>query len=475
MTTLGLIFLTAAVAAVWRFGRNALPWLLSAAIALPSSVALVAGGNGLVPFYAIAPFALAATVLALLRRQKGSQSGREQLGCTALCLFVAWTLVITALGPTVFAGVSVLRPRGGIDNEIASPSRLDYTISHVAQIAYLLLGVSVVFFLAQRGRLSPALPAAGFGLGTGLSSLVLLAEQVGLPWPANLLSNSPNLRYIDYTQQLEPRFRGVFVEPAALAAFSIAAMAFFVSFIAQSRGRARVWSAGGGALCGVNLIASGAGTALVGGLIVVLVAVAIGVYRFLAGATRWPVRTVMAACAAFLPFLVIAPIFYNGSVEIAKDKLVSDSLSVRTGSNLFSLNLAIETYGIGVGLGSHRPSSLYLMLLTCVGVVGLTLFLAAVLTIVRQAWRVPAARPAAWGMVAILLTRLVGGPDLSTPMFWLCLGVCAHAAWRTPGAWLGVVGDLHQSLARSSSCPQLLSCPPTDQRARKGRTPADSG
>ncbi|MCA1602308.1 MAG: hypothetical protein LC776_11915 [Acidobacteria bacterium] len=252
MTTLGLIFLTAAVAAVWRFGRNALPWLLSAAIALPSSAALVAGGNGLVPFYAIAPFALAATVLALLRRQKRSQSGREQLGCTALCLFVAWTLVITALGPTVFAGVSVLRPRGGIDNEIASPSRLDYTISHVAQIAYLLLGVSVVFFLAQRGRLSPALPAAGFGLGTGLSSLVLLAEQVGLLWPANLFSNSPTLRYIDYTQQLEPRFRGVFVEPAALAAFSIAAMAFFVSFIAQSRGRARVWSAGGGALCGVN-------------------------------------------------------------------------------------------------------------------------------------------------------------------------------------------------------------------------------
>ena len=449
VTTLGLIFFTAAAAATWRFGRDALPWLLSAAIALPSSVALVVGGNGLTPFYAIAPFALGAIVLALLRRQKTSQSGREQLGSTALLLFVAWTLAITALGPTVFAGLPVLRPRGGTDSEIASPSRLDYTVSHVAQIAYLLLGVGVVFFLAQRRRLSPALPAAGFGLGTGLSSLALLAQQVGLPWSADLFSNSPTLRYIDYTQQLEPRFRGVFAEPAALSAFSIEAMAFFVSLAAQSRGRARVWSAAAGVLCGVNLIASGAGTALVGGLIVVLAAVAIVVYRFLAGTSRWPVWAVTVGCATFLPFLVMVPTFYSGAVEITEEKLVSDSFAVRTGANLFSLNLAIETYGIGVGLGSHRPSSLYLMLLACVGVVGLALFLAAVLTIVRQAWRVPAARPAAWGVVALLLTRLVGGPDLSEPTFWLCLGVCAHAAWRTPAAWLGVAGDLHRPSARS--------------------------
>lgn len=431
MTTLGLIFILVAGAAALRFGRAALPWLLSAGIAFPVSAALVAGSNAVYPFFLTA-FVVAIAVIAwFLSRQRGVPATTEEApGRRALLLFTAWCCLITVFAPLAFAGIPVLDPRAGVDEQVFRPNPLQFTVSNLAQLLYVLLGVAVVIFLARAPKLSPAVPALGFGLGTGLSSLQLTAEAVGLPWPRHVFSNSPNVRYIDMTSEGELRFRGLFAEPSMLATFSITALVFFILLASHRAGRARAGYLALAGLSLLNLLLSEAGTAVVAGAAIALVVVGRGLYRFLAGRSRWQPGLVGVGLAGFVVAVWFAPQIFASAVDLLSSKLGSGgSYEVRSAANLFSLQVLADTWGLGAGLGSNRPSSFATMLISCVGVVGTALFLAAVVPLVRSAARRPEWRPTAWALVAFFITKSVAGANMSEPLMWLCLGVCAHAAW----------------------------------------------
>ena len=88
----------------------------------------------------------------------------------------------------------------------------------------------------------------------------------------------------------------------------------------------------------------------------------------------------------------------------------------------------LRSWGVGIGLGSVRASSLVFTLLGAVGVVGAILFVAAMLAIIVPALRLRAHAPVVWALVAGLIGKLIAGPDLSdsSGVLWLSLGVLAH-------------------------------------------------
>src|SRR6185312_9230318 len=81
-------------------------------------------------------------------------------------------------------------------------------------------------------------------------------------------------------------------------------------------------------------------------------------------------------------------------------------------------------------LGANRASSFFPGLLSTVGLVGTLLFAVAVVGLVRRGAAVREYRPVAWALVALLVVKVIAGPDLSdtSGIMWLSLGLLSRAA-----------------------------------------------
>lgn len=422
--------LTALIVAIGIYRPRVIPWALGASAGLSSTVGFVIKGNGAVPFFLFAMVIAAFSVAEFLRNRysKGKLVGP---GKRPLLAFAAYSLLITMVGPVVFRGIPVLMPRGGTDDEVTSPSTLEFTISHFAQASYLVLGLFVVFYLARLPRISPLIPAAGFWVGIGLSGAQLVAGMVGITWPTKMFSNSPNVRYIDFTSDgSEPRFRGIFAEPASLGLFAVTALAFFATSAFATKEYRKAVNIFGAIISALLIIEGRTGTALIGGIIVIAASLCFVVFMFIAGKAKWhPLVFVL------IPFLAAALMLAKGRIltyamDIIDGKVGSASYSVRTASNDFSVDILIDTVGFGAGLGSSKPNSFFAMLISCVGVIGTVLFVIAILLLIKGCWKHPEARASAWALLAFFLVKAVGGSTMSTPIMFVLMGVCAHYAWK---------------------------------------------
>jgi len=429
VTLFGVLVGLALLLALFRWTTR-LPWLLSLSLGAPASATVVAAGQSVAAFQLIL---LVAAPIAMLGWIRTRHNPFDWPGFPALVVLVAWTGLVTLAGPVVFDGVDVLSPRGGIDEQIADPSPLAFTVSNLAQVAYLVLGAVLICLLAGYRRLTPHLLAPGLGLAMALSAWRLLHDKAGIPYPLSFFDNSTGGKYIDTTSTGAYRLRGVFPEPAGLALYAIAALVLAVAMIARTRGWARVGYLALAVVAAVNLFYARSGTAVIAGGVIAAMALAVAVERaFRRGAAVMPLA--ILACAATTAFLV----FYQPVVSylggLIGDKVASTSYFSRTEADLFALRLAVDTFGLGVGLGSNRPSSLWPMLVSCVGVVGTVAYLVLVLTLLVRAARVPIWRPMFWVLLAVLVTKSVAGSNLSDPLLVFSLGLCAYAAARGSGA-----------------------------------------
>lgn len=153
-------------------------------------------------------------------------------------------------------------------------------------------------------------------------------------------------------------------------------------------------------------------------------------WRFFIQQRRVPTFAPVIVLISIIALILALPTLTSSASGLAGSKLDSASFQNRWATATFSLNLAADVWFIGVGLGSNRPSSFIPMMMSCVGIIGTVLFLVALFKIMRKAWRQDAFRPVVWALVAFFLTKVFGGSSLHEPLMWVCIGVCAYAAWR---------------------------------------------
>ncbi|WP_139977483.1 hypothetical protein [Nocardioides litoris] len=432
MTPLGLVTLVA-VALCLKDWRRRFPWLLSASLVLPISAAFVLPGLALTPFFTVA---LVLSALLAWDWARGRVALFSWPGAGLLVAFVTWVVLVTLAGPALFAGIPVLNNRdeaGGL----VSLLPLAYTGSNVAQPAYLGLGVVVICFLATRERISTTLFLPGLLGCMSLSTWRLLHDKVGLPFPTGLTDSDQYL----YVETTEYRLRGVFTEPSTLAHYGTAAFALSLVVLTIGRRRAdhgaawvpTLWVAL--AVCSaVNIVFARSGTALVGGLAVLAVVAGIVVVRA-SRSGRGLTTTSIATCLGGIVVLQSWGTIGGYVSGLFTDKVQSGSFDQRTFSDEFSLRLFLDVHGVGVGLGSNKPSSLWPMLLSCTGLVGTLLFTALVGYLVLGAARRVETLGAAVVVTSLVITKSVAGSFLSEPLLLLGLSVCAHAVaaprWTT--------------------------------------------
>ena len=110
------------------------------------------------------------------------------------------------------------------------------------------------------------------------------------------------------------------------------------------------------------------------------------------------------------------------------DKAEGMSFASRLVADLGSFVLFENTYGLGVGLGSSRPSSLIMTLISTVGIVGTTLFAMVLYRIVKL---FPGRRASSvlqmsfWSLIGLLVAQATGVPDINRPALWALLIVVA--------------------------------------------------
>jgi hypothetical protein len=425
MTTLTLVTLAVVLygAVTGRYGRA-----LALGGATPVGAALAFGDTAVPTFYFVALGAAAGLALGLLSRTRRFQTldAPRIPGVAALVFLTLWAVLITLAAPLLFDGMSVLSP-GGAEGRLSAGV---VTPSNVAQIIYLVLGVCVVVFLARSPRTVPQIIGTAAGLATVLSFWAYLHSTFGAPYPIGFFDNSPAFVFIETAPGDVQRFRGIFSEPAGLATSSLVTAAYMLSRAPQVRALRRL---------GVLLVAaialflgaiSTSATFFVAGLALLLLSAVVFLSKFVL--RRGPLNplSVTVACAAVIASLWLLPILATAIDEVVSEKVASSSFSERSGANTLSYELLFRTFGLGVGLGSHRPSSFLAALLSTIGIVGTVLFAIAVGTLIREGYAVRAFRPVVWALTALLITKFVSGPDLAdtSGILWMSLGVLAHAA-----------------------------------------------
>lgn len=388
--------------------RDWFVYILAVAASLPATAAVSTSTTSVAPFFVLAILATGLAVLAVLAGEGGMENRRAW---RALVQFAVVALAVTAFAPAFFPDIRILSPRSGIDSALVAPMPLDYTPSMLAQAAYLVLGLGTAAYLAQQ-RSRPNVLEWAFVSGIVTSTAALVA---GDRWPQAAFRDFQGAAYNDFDQ----RHAGVFPEPSVLSVFGIAAATYYLLEFRCTKGRRRYGSGVMFLLSLVNLLMAGSGTAAASLLIVgaLLVTVYFGAMIF-AGRRVHPLAPVVIPA---LVLLGLEPRVRSLLSDVIADKLASQSATNRFAADGFSFEIAQDTFGIGVGLGANRPSSFALMLLSTVGVVGLTLFAVASF---RLIWPAISQSPATtWSMTALLIAKSVADPNLSTPLLWLSAGV----------------------------------------------------
>ena len=235
-----------------------------------------------------------------------------------------------------------------------------------------------------------------------------------------------------------PRTNGPFSEPAALSAFLCGTT--FASAWLLMHGR-------GSRLVKLTLAASVFGmvlsTSTTGFIVLFAGAGLAGVYVVTRARPSVARRfTLVAIPVVVVGFFVVlaAPILFPSVTDAVGNVITqtlsksdSESYEERTQADHDSMALVLQTYGLGVGWGSNRSSSLVPGLIGNAGVPGLVLIVWAIASIRREIrimrsfigdgddqW---ALQGASAGLLGFFLASLIAGPTIASLTFYELLGI----------------------------------------------------
>lgn len=450
MTLTGLILIPLClllILAPWRWALMALP---SIALLHAASI-LQLGSFGLQPGLFFGLMIVGRTLVeVLLTRQSLNRHVLRLMTPMFLLVILAVLTLWAAL--VMFQGqVYVIGGSDGFDLDRAAP--YVFRRENITQLAYLVLHVAVLYAVAHQVARRPEEERVDL-LYKGMAAALVFASVCCLwhwasfrfgfiPWPTAFFQSNPMYRGMDQMLFGELRVNGPFSEPSALAYF-YAGFLYFAWF--RFRQQATSFGVLMIGLCLVALFLSRSTTGfLVIGVFGLLVAQT-GLALFLRRRIAMPRLRLGGAAAA----LVLLAASFGGTAYVVQNldevqtvfekmvlqKTESSSFEERSTVNLMALDITVETGGIGIGLGSHKPSALPLTLLSNVGVLGFLAFALFTLDLLRPrtVTREDGSRsrdselsPLRWHLLGLLMIHAFSNPNLSMVMLWVSFAFLAGA------------------------------------------------
>jgi hypothetical protein len=462
MTITGLILIPVALACACLDWRVFLPFLFACSMLTPAAV-FNRGTIGLQPVYFVDLLLIARTLteVVLLRTPLNMFIFRK---IAPLSLFFSWSVIALLISIIVFDGK--IRVVGGTDaflTDFAQPYH--FRRENITQLAYLAINVFVVYCLAhQISRLSWS---EGYQILTSSLVLAIILSEIfviwqiisvytGIPFPeAFVYSNAGYARSAGQMMVGILRVSGPFDEPATLGYF-FTGFSLFCWIRYRNRGTLS------GLLlfisCVIVLLVSTSTTAYVG-LAIILVAL---LRDITSGRGLTPFGNGKIRRRGFISFFIVLgaalvvgsyAAFHWDSVEAiynatVAEKLQSSSFYERRGVDVMAIEIFGQTAGIGIGLGSHKPNSLIMTIISNTGIIGcatIGVFLFFLLvpgwsTALKQRGEIKAIAPFQAMVFGLLLVHSFSNPNLSMGIFWL-----------SSGSVLGLLAALHLNQTRSQT------------------------
>lgn len=395
---------------------------------------------GIMPYYAVA-LLLCIRMTFVLISQKYAFSDPSGF-ISPLLAFVIWSVISAFFLPHLFSGTLVYDPRGGIDSQVDTQTPLAYSFSNIGQAGYLIINFLILVYVNWKAwdwdslqKCIKALHVASFVVVlVGLYQVVAFWKE--LPFPDWFFNSNLGARQLAvYTLEGVGRINSTFSEASILASYLASYIAFLVVLaLGKQLGLLGFFMLVLSTIC---ILLSTSST----GYVVLLILAIMVLFQFLLVplVTRASLTKLSMVQSTLILILVMASVItigiaYNAGYGEALYKATigkadTGSYANRGSSNWFTLNILLETWGFGVGLGSNRPSSFLAWLASNVGILGLILFIMAyakLLLVNKNIKQLLSDRreritllALQWGLATHLIAKLISLPDLALPNLWI--------------------------------------------------------
>ena len=330
--------------------------------------------------------------------------------------------------------------------------RLQFNSGNITQPLYLTMNVTVAVTVAlfltrtaipYRGIMSAYL-LSGY-CAVGLAFWQFASRLGGIPYPSDVLYSNPGWAIVEQSMGSIPRIQGPFSEPAGLA-FYLSGLCFCCLWMtARGHRMMRI-----NLLLPLSILATLLSTSTTG-----IVVLGVGMPATLLLAALRGNRATSARMAKNTAILVLGSLLVLGPLFVLKPALLDavgtvvnatmtktdgDSYNDRTGLDTAALATLSPTYGLGVGWGSFRTSSLVPGIVANAGLFGVAMVLWLFARVAKLAGRARSAvpdHPASCvidGFSAALCGQLgaalLSAPTIGSLGFFLQLGCLVGAAAR---------------------------------------------
>lgn len=352
--------------------------------------------------------------------------------------FALWSIASAFIMPFIFSSTPVFIPRLGIDDQVIHQNPLVFTFSNVGQAGYLLLNTLFVFALiAFRFSISEKKLTKYFLWTIGIAVSIALIQQIiyystglcGLfEEQSGVMVKSSDFCVFncDKTQRYGELLRSAstFMEPSVAGAFLASASIFLISKIIFQKFSKTFLLMGWLTMLALLFTTSMLGYASFGVMLIILLGFSYATIDKSIFFQKLKIVLTMLVSVVAVYWLITSSTSSTSSTikELTVEKTQHVSFSNRITADLFALKLTVETYGVGVGLGSNRPSSFITSILSNLGIVGFILSTSFVLMLIYKAFKIPNQdKSFLFAFITILIAMSMGIPDLSFPSFWVLL------------------------------------------------------
>jgi hypothetical protein len=451
ITPIGFVIIPLSLIIFLVWPRLLVPWAIIVSVFEAASVINVGGGEsgiGIQPFFFVVVLITLRFLPQYLNGRFGFVRGDPLLRLfRPLIFFAVWGVASAFVLPFLFANVPVNIPHGGMDR---SPLPLHWSLSNAAQAGYLILDCVFIMYatwLARDHREMEANIRAFRSAGmivVAVGVYQLVAHNTGLPFPKEFFnSNEAWGQLLDEKIAGTWRLSATYTEPSAAGGFFAAWSSFLLLIVSERTVARRLdWLLLCAGMSMLLLTTSSTGYFVT---VVVLSVFALQqmVRLIVLGRTN---PRVLIVCVVIgmgtIGAIAFLPNLDRLLQEVLINKSASPSASNRTATQWQSLTITGQSFGLGVGLGSNRPSGLLFYVLSDLGFPGLLLFLYCIYvtfsligTSTRLRLRCSAARgyvtASAWAFGVTLFTMVISGADVTAPQTWiiwsLLTGVLEHA------------------------------------------------
>ncbi|WP_230975677.1 hypothetical protein [Acetobacter garciniae] len=418
---------------------------------LPAAAALVLGGLGVQPTMVPAMAFMSYVLLQFAMGVRYPGDRPVMALCLPFLLVVTWTLLGSIIMPRLFMNQVMVWPQKG--DSVGGRVLLAPSFGNISQDIYLAVNASFLVVAARfltRSDIRIERLYRTFLIGgwcvVAICLWQLAHRLAGVPYPDIFFYSNPGWSVLKtQTAGPMPRINASFSEPAACATFLSEVLFSSVWIVLQGYRVAQAkWLIPASALAlACTTSTTGFITVAAGLCLLPLAALASGANRLLGNIMRLMLGGAVVIGFGVLVVVTLAPsvvpavqFVYQSTAE----KKESQSYQDRSQVDRDSLELVGQTYGLGVGWGSNRASSLLPGILSNTGLVGGVGLMIFNMTLLRAAIKARRSMPPGPERMVIegVLPALIGGliaaclssPTLEYLDFYLLIALLIAAIAR---------------------------------------------